>query len=159
MSHVLEHLTDPAAVLQKIKKWLKPDGIIHIRVPNIESKLLNHKIFFLGELSPYQHLYYFSPNTISLLLMKAGLNSSIKTRYRHSPGSVINMIIRSRLVLRSSWHELNYQTISERKNFYLKVKNFYEKILALVDLCTFGTNDREVVAIARNLDKKDIILL
>lgn len=150
MSHVLEHLTDPAAVLQKIKKWLKPDGIIHIRVPNIVSRLLKYKIFFLGELKPYEHLYYFSPGTINLLLEKIGLKCSVTTRYKHSLGSVINMIIRSRLVLRSSWHELNYQTNPEKKLFYLRIKNFYEKIMMLADSLTFGANDKEVVAVARN---------
>jgi len=159
MSHVLEHFTDPVTVLRKIKKWLKPDGIIHIRVPNIESKLLNRRIFFLGELSPFQHLYYFSPNTVGLLLKKVGLNSSIITRYKHSLASIINMVIRSRLVLRSSWHELNYQTNPEKKLFYLRIKNLYEKIMILADFFTFGANDREVVAIAGNLDKKDMVLL
>lgn len=159
MSHVLEHLDNPIAALKRIKKWLKPDGIIHIRVPNIESKLLRYNIFFLGELKPYEHLYYFSAGTINLLLEKIGLKCSVTTRYKHGIGSIINMIIRSKLVLRSSWHELNYQTISERKNFYLKAKNFYEKVLALADLCTFGSHDREIVAIAGNLYKKDTILL
>jgi len=150
MSHVLEHLADPAVALQGIKKWLKPGGIIHIRVPNILSKLLKYKIFFLGELKPYEHLYYFSADTIRLLLKKTGLKCSVTTRYRHSIGSIINMIIRSKLVLRPSWNELNYQTISGKKNFYLKIKNFYEKILALADLCTLGKNDREIVVIAEN---------
>ena len=86
------------------------------------------------------------------------MDCSVTTRYKHSLGSIINMIIRSKLVLRSSWHELNYQTTPEKKNFYIKIKNLYEKILILTDLCTFGTNDREIVIIAGNLDKNNKII-
>ena len=155
MSHVLEHIGDPVAALKRIKKWLKPGGIIHIRVPNIESRLLNNKIFFLGDLSPFQHLYYFSPNNINLLLNKVGLKSSIITRYKHSLGSMINMLIRSRLVSRSSWYGFNYQTKPENKLFYLKIKNFYDKIIIIpASFLTFGADDREIVAIAENMDKK-----
>lgn len=37
MSHVLEHISDPVFVLEKIKSWLKPDGVFIVAVPNAKS--------------------------------------------------------------------------------------------------------------------------
>ena len=34
---VLEHLPDPSSTLQEIKGFLKPDGILVLRVPNYDS--------------------------------------------------------------------------------------------------------------------------
>jgi 2-polyprenyl-3-methyl-5-hydroxy-6-metoxy-1,4-benzoquinol methylase len=41
-ARVLEHIDDPVALLTKAREWLKPDGLIHIVVPNAES--LNRKL-------------------------------------------------------------------------------------------------------------------
>jgi len=37
MSHVLEHIADPVFILKKIKRWLAPDGILLVSVPNAKS--------------------------------------------------------------------------------------------------------------------------
>src|ERR1035437_10108809 len=37
LGHVLEHVLDPIAILNILKKWLKPKGIIIITVPNADS--------------------------------------------------------------------------------------------------------------------------
>jgi SAM-dependent methyltransferase len=37
MYHVLEHLTDPISKLEDLHRILKPDGVIHIRVPHFSS--------------------------------------------------------------------------------------------------------------------------
>ncbi len=37
MDHVLEHLESPVEVLQKIKSWLKPEGVFIVGVPNAKS--------------------------------------------------------------------------------------------------------------------------
>jgi 2-polyprenyl-3-methyl-5-hydroxy-6-metoxy-1,4-benzoquinol methylase len=36
-THVLEHVDDPVAVLKQAKKWLAPDGVVLIIVPNAMS--------------------------------------------------------------------------------------------------------------------------
>jgi SAM-dependent methyltransferase len=40
LNHVLEHVERPVALLQAIKKRLKPDGVIFVEVPNCDSYLL-----------------------------------------------------------------------------------------------------------------------
>ena len=35
--HVLEHLRDPAVVMERLSRWLKPDGVLYAAVPNMAA--------------------------------------------------------------------------------------------------------------------------
>jgi len=71
-SHLLEHIENPLAFLEELKTYLKPNGIIFLVVPNVESstnKILGYKH------STYQqpdHLFFFSKTTLNNYLEKAG---------------------------------------------------------------------------------------
>lgn len=73
--HVLEHLPDPAAALEKAKQWLQPGGELVIGIPNAAS-------FYARIFGPRwsawelpRHLYHFTPETIRRLLEKSGFDS------------------------------------------------------------------------------------
>lgn len=68
----LEHLYQPRETLMRVRGWLKPNGLLIVTVPNIES--LGFKIFgqYWNSLQPPKHLYLFSPKTISKMLEKTG---------------------------------------------------------------------------------------
>lgn len=71
MWDVIEHLTDPLSSLQEAYRVLAPGGIICIHTINIESpfaRLMGHRWPWLMEM----HLYYFSPQTLTQMLEKAG---------------------------------------------------------------------------------------
>lgn len=75
--YVLEHLFEPLSVLKKIHAMLKPRGVVVLRIPHTTPivKLLDlfnikNNLYDL----PF-HMYDFSPNTIRLLLEKAGFSS------------------------------------------------------------------------------------
>ena len=72
MNHVLEHLTDPRAALEKIYRILKPDGLFCGIVPNIDSFCANA----LGEkwywLDPNYHYVHYAPATLQKHLKAAG---------------------------------------------------------------------------------------
>lgn len=72
MWHCLEHTPDPAAALDRIRQWLKPDGLLVVDVPNHEGtdavKTWND---WVGWSLPY-HLYHFTPRSLSQLLEKHG---------------------------------------------------------------------------------------
>ena len=73
MWDVLEHLPDPLATLQEIRRILKPSGLLISSSPNAAS--LDARIFgryWIGLDFP-RHLYVFSPATVFALLRKAGL--------------------------------------------------------------------------------------
>jgi 2-polyprenyl-3-methyl-5-hydroxy-6-metoxy-1,4-benzoquinol methylase len=68
----LEHLREPYLSLKRIYRWLKPGGLLLLSTPDYQSL----SRFFLGlnwaVLSPADHLFYFTRNTISRLLNAAG---------------------------------------------------------------------------------------
>lgn len=68
---VLEHLPDPASDFGRLRRMLKPGGVILIEVPNIDTwsvRLLGprHRHFV------QDHLTFFSARTLALLLEKHG---------------------------------------------------------------------------------------
>lgn len=70
----LEHIASPISALERINAALKPGGWLFLEVPNVFHE---HGFCIKFTSSGYrptpQHLYVYSPNTICLLLKKAGL--------------------------------------------------------------------------------------
>jgi len=68
LNHVLEHLPDPGAALAILRAWLKPEGVLVVEVPNIESRWhAPEKRFHIG------HLYNFNPDNLLRLARCRGL--------------------------------------------------------------------------------------
>lgn len=73
---VIEHTTDPRAVLERCRALLKPGGILVVNYPDIGSwiaRLLGRRWLFLTSV----HLYYFERRTIRLMLEKTGYRVEI----------------------------------------------------------------------------------
>ncbi len=70
---VVEHVVDPVNFLQSTKRYLKPSGIICIQVPNIDSYIAKIKNKNWDWLTPGDHLYFFSPETLQKTLELANL--------------------------------------------------------------------------------------
>ncbi len=71
LSDVIEHLVDPKSTLIEIRKILKPDGIICINTPDIDSlisKTLRARWWGVKN----AHLYYFTRKTLHKMLDHAG---------------------------------------------------------------------------------------
>lgn len=69
--HVLEHMRDPIEYLIKIQIFLGENTLLFMEVPNIESysaKKEKEKWWYVQD----EHLYYFSPKTITAVLEEAG---------------------------------------------------------------------------------------
>jgi len=72
MNDVIEHIYDPASLLKICFKALKRGGFISIATPNGEGfdfKILKGKT---GNITPPEHLNYFNPGSLSLLLKRCG---------------------------------------------------------------------------------------
>lgn len=71
MADVIEHVRDPKAFIGLVKDLVKPDGLIFVAVPSLDSlsaKLMGrHWMEFKLE-----HLYYFDKATLTRLLSEAG---------------------------------------------------------------------------------------
>ena len=66
--HVLEHTEDPHAVLRRLRRALRPDGVLVVEVPNVEATCQSPRSSFHEA-----HLYTFSPLTLEALARRAGL--------------------------------------------------------------------------------------
>ncbi len=78
--YVIEHVTDPPALLKQIHKILKPGGLLLLRWPH-STPIIKILGPFAENLDLYHtpyHLYDFSPATIKFLLNNCGF-SQIKT--------------------------------------------------------------------------------
>lgn len=70
MWHVLEHLREPRAALQRIAKLLAPGGLLVLEVPNLN--FLPRKSYRYP-MSHTLHLYHFSPATLAAMVARAGM--------------------------------------------------------------------------------------
>jgi 2-polyprenyl-3-methyl-5-hydroxy-6-metoxy-1,4-benzoquinol methylase len=81
ISHVLEHIYDPVAFLNRVRELLKSDGTIYIEVPNFESfGRRESNQYWFGWETP-RHVQMFSPSTLKAALNAAGLEvKSLETQ-------------------------------------------------------------------------------
>jgi len=85
MSHVIEHVYDPIALLSECRRILRPAGLLVVATPNIES--MGHKYFgrMWRDLDPPRHLHLFSLKTMGIVLRRAGfIHSAINTSAAHA---------------------------------------------------------------------------
>lgn len=78
----LEHIPNLKKFLAESKRILKPNGVIAVCVPNkagIVSKLMGRNWFDYQRL---QHLYFFSPQTLTMILEKSGFTLVSKKHER-----------------------------------------------------------------------------
>ena len=72
MFDTIEHLFEPLSVLQAIARALTADGVLAVSTPNFDAA----SRFLLGEpwavLSPLEHLYYFTEDSLRRILLAAG---------------------------------------------------------------------------------------
>ena len=101
MFDVIEHLFDPLRVLEATRRAVTPGGIIVVSTPNYDAL----SRFVLGPdwavLSPLEHVYYFTEDTLGGMLRKAGwadvvterrfagwgVYETMNYRYTHAPGN------------------------------------------------------------------------
>ena len=85
--HVLEHLDEPAAALERIAGWLRPGGALLVGVPNIASvqaRLAGRRWFHLDV---GRHRVHFTPVGLETLLRRCGF-APVRTTHlllEHNP--------------------------------------------------------------------------
>jgi len=80
MTHVLEHLADPRAVLGQILESLNPDGVLHLAVPDSES--WQFRIFGKewDAVNPVAHYQFFNERSLTRALRDAGFLAPMRIR-------------------------------------------------------------------------------
>ncbi len=72
LNDVLEHVENPIKMLKDIKRIMKEDGILEISTPNVDSILAKISGRRWLHIKPNEHLYYFSPETLTKILELSG---------------------------------------------------------------------------------------
>jgi SAM-dependent methyltransferase len=86
MFFLLEHIGDPVTFLHEVNRVLKPGGMLFIVVPNVDDALM--KLYDIPAFKPFYftpaHQYYYSRETLTRMLEKAGMNNvSLFPRQRY----------------------------------------------------------------------------
>jgi 2-polyprenyl-3-methyl-5-hydroxy-6-metoxy-1,4-benzoquinol methylase len=74
MFHVVEHVSSPRAVVDRLATWLRPGAVLAVETPNVDS--LDARLFSGGLWGGYhipRHWHLFRPETMTRLLEAAGL--------------------------------------------------------------------------------------
>ena len=83
---VLEHIDDPIPFLKAAGRYLKKDGTICIKVPNVDDSLLS--VYVVAEYADFwyrePHIYYYSASTLKRLLQKCGFKGTIQTEQEYN---------------------------------------------------------------------------
>ena len=75
MRGVVEHIPSPLDTLSEVARILKPGGVLFIcATPNVDSVAAEHYRENWSLFHPVQHLWHYSPKTLSRLLSKCGLS-------------------------------------------------------------------------------------
>ena len=90
---VLEHLFEPRRVMDKVAKWLKPDGIFYVQVPNIDSAEARVFATYWHGLELPRHLFHYTPVSVKFLAESAGLHEvSLETRRNPAVGTSLRYV-------------------------------------------------------------------
>jgi len=119
MWHFLEHTDDPRKYIARVSRWLKPDGLLVIDVPNYtgtDAQKTWHE--WMDWDVPY-HFYHFTPGTLNLLLSQHGYDiihtkhyhsEYIKEKLRKIPG--INLLAR---IIAKAYSGTSYAVVAKKK--------------------------------------------
>lgn len=122
---VIEHITNPIEILNKIKNLLANKGILCISTPNIESILYSILQEDFNYLIPPEHVLYYAPETISKILKKVGFAPLKITTYSYSTdmAAIIKRIIKEKSSAIKNSVELELKDRAHNKSLIKKIKS------------------------------------
>lgn len=111
MSQVIEHLVNPGPSLNKIKILLKKNGVLYIATPNIESWLFKIQQKDFPYMIPPEHVYFYSPKSLNILLRKYGfkVNKLGTYGYQQDLAGIIKRLIKGKSVFFSTEQDKIYR--------------------------------------------------
>jgi SAM-dependent methyltransferase len=94
MLDVIEHLEDPKATLELCSEFLRPGGAVILTTPDFDSALARITGRSWRNMTPPQHLWYFTRDSITRMAAAAGLEvCQISRPWKRVPMSLIVQLI------------------------------------------------------------------
>ncbi len=72
LQHVIEHFRDPLTMVGRIRAWLRPEGLLWIETPDIDSGQARREEARWAHIKVPEHLFYFNERTLRRLLTDHG---------------------------------------------------------------------------------------
>lgn len=156
MFQVFEHIPNPLEFLLLCKKYLKPNGIIYIEVPNVNDVLLS-----VYDIPPFRefyyrepHVYYYSEKTLDKMLQKGGFAGNTKTIQEYTLFNHLHWLLTKKPQQRQTdGYNMIKLTDSPGKNVKMLEKWFSEtntEYQRLLEQCGLGEH---VCYIGKNVSK------
>jgi len=109
IEQVLEHVSDPVAVVRSLKQFCHKNSIFRITVPNSRRYVNRHELMkdfpydgrAVHHLSPFEHLHGFTPKSLRFLLIACGLKKDHSLLQR-DPVQWLRMMIPNTFVIAST---------------------------------------------------------
>lgn len=80
LSDVFEHITEPLEMLLQAQRFMKPDGLLYVKVPNARWSLLKQRLLALlgehpeqGLWDAHEHVVHYTDSTLRAMLERARL--------------------------------------------------------------------------------------
>ena len=137
MFHVIEHLKDPIATLNLMKKNLADDGMIYIETPNVNDALLS--LYENESFSNFTywgcHLYLYSKNTLKTLIEKAGFKLNyIKQIQRYPLSNHLYWLSKGKPNGHRVWEALNTESLKIAYGSVLANLGIADTIIASISI-------------------------
>ena len=84
MWDTVEHLVHPVRTIEKAARWLKPGGVLAMTTGDVGSALARFRKDRWRQIHPPTHLFYFSKETLSNAVRRAGLEVCHTRHVGHS---------------------------------------------------------------------------
>jgi 2-polyprenyl-3-methyl-5-hydroxy-6-metoxy-1,4-benzoquinol methylase len=93
LSHVLEHLLEPVAFLERVRAMLADGGTVVVEVPNADDAMLDRSPAYRAFAWQRAHVAYFDPQTLGQTLRLGGFGHvDVTGRQRFGIGSLLHWL-------------------------------------------------------------------
>lgn len=134
--HVIEHLTDPAAILRELTLRLRDGGRLVLEVPSSEDALLTLYDSDAFQRFTYwsQHLFLFNVETLRRLILQAGLRVlSIQQFQRYSLSNHLHWLSRNQPGGHQQWSFLDTPALGAAYAASLAALGKCDTLIAYID--------------------------